>query len=133
VVTPAALLREVTATSSAEDYDGDEWETPAPVIALVGVAMRIKGRAIRRRGELLKEIEAAKNQHDARSRAGGGAPTGRLDAAAAAGLSKDQTVQALRVASVPAPVFEVMVARPKPATVTELAESRRDGVSGRIV
>ncbi len=28
VVTPAALLRQVTATSSSDDYDGDEWYTP---------------------------------------------------------------------------------------------------------
>jgi hypothetical protein len=35
VVTPAALLREVTAASSAEGYDGDEWQTPAGVLVLV--------------------------------------------------------------------------------------------------
>jgi ParB family chromosome partitioning protein len=29
IVTPAALLREVTATTAAEGYDGDEWRTPA--------------------------------------------------------------------------------------------------------
>ena len=32
VVTPSALLREVTATSSQAGYDGDEWYTPGDII-----------------------------------------------------------------------------------------------------
>ena len=35
VVTPAALLREVTSASSQPDYDGDDSRTPARVISLV--------------------------------------------------------------------------------------------------
>jgi hypothetical protein len=58
---------------------------------------------------------------------GRGAPTnyeqeqlrGRAAVAQAAGLSKDQRVQALRIANVPAPV---LIERPKPATLTELAD-----------
>ena len=36
---------------------------------LLNLAKRIKGRAIRRCGELLRDVEGAKNQHDADSRA----------------------------------------------------------------
>ena len=42
---------------------------------------RIRARAIRRAGELLKQIEPPKNRHHA----GGGAPTGRLAAGKDAG------------------------------------------------
>lgn len=70
-------------------------------------ATRIKARAIRRCGELLKQIEGAKNQHDAKSRgARGAAPPSRSAAATAAGLSRDQKRDALRVASIPADDFE---------------------------
>lgn len=34
VVTPTALVRELTSVSSAADYDGDEWYTPSDVIEL---------------------------------------------------------------------------------------------------
>src|SRR5580704_4724681 len=46
------------------------------------MATRIKARAIRRCGELIREIEAAKNQHDAKKRAGSSAATGSKRAAA---------------------------------------------------
>lgn len=63
--------------------------------------------AIRRCGELLKQIESAKNQHDAKARARGGAsPSSRSAAADAAGLSRDQKRTALRVASIPRAKFE---------------------------
>jgi len=52
--------------------------------SLFKLATRIQARAIRRCGELLKEFEPAKNQHDAST--GGG--TSRKQAAEEAGLSK---------------------------------------------
>ena len=79
---------------------------------------RIRDRAIRRCGELLKQIEPAPNQHVA----GMGAHTSRSNAAKDAGLSKHQQVQAIRVANVPAADFERQVESPKPPTVTKLAE-----------
>jgi hypothetical protein len=85
------------------------------------MADRIQARAIRREGELLEEIEGARgnNQYSG----GGGAPTklGRFAAAKEAGLSKDQTVTALRVARVPRDEFEDAVESADPPTVTELA------------
>lgn len=79
---------------------------------------RIRDRAIRRAGELLKQIEPAPNQHVA----GVGAHTSRSDAAKEAGMSKHQQVQAIRVANVPAAEFERQVESPNPPTVTKLAE-----------
>lgn len=64
------------------------------------MAERIQARAIRRCGELLKQIEPAKNQHDAESRAYVGTDISRSQAATDAGLSERQKVTALRVANV---------------------------------
>ena len=61
----------------------------------------LKARAIRRCGEMLKQVEPAKNQHDAADRAHVGGDTSRSQAARDAGLSERQKVTALRVASVP--------------------------------
>lgn len=82
------------------------------------MADRIQARAIRRAGELVEQVPPAANQHPA----GEGGHTGRFSAARDAGLSRHQTVQALRVARVPPAEFEAAVERPDPATVTELAE-----------
>jgi hypothetical protein len=91
--------------------------------SLYNMAVKIKARAIRRCGDLLKEIEPAKNQHDAADRARAGTlPSTRNGVARDAGLSAHQSKQALRVASVPEPEFEAAVESPEPPTVTELAE-----------
>lgn len=81
-------------------------------------AQRIRARAVRRCGELLKEIEKAKNQHDAASR---DAPT-RTKAATQAGLSKDQAMQSIRVANIPEEDFEMQLESDTPPTITNLAE-----------
>lgn len=83
------------------------------------MADRIQARAVRRMGELLKQYDGkGNNQHS------GDAPTKltQKQAAAAAGISKDQTVTAVRVANVPAAQFEAAIESDKPATVTALAE-----------
>jgi hypothetical protein len=69
---------------------------------------------VRRTGELLKEIEGAKNQHDAGDPAYAGAHTSRSDAARQAGLSHHQKNTALRVASIPPAEFEAAVESDKP-------------------
>jgi hypothetical protein len=96
-------------------------------------AIRIQNRAIRRAGELLKQIEPSKGGRPtetqkgdhpsclrARTRAGS-VPISRTVAAEQAGLSEHQRKTAIRVANVPAPVFEAAVESAKPPTVTELA------------
>jgi hypothetical protein len=81
-------------------------------------AVRIQARVIRRCGELLKEIESAKNQYDAHTDAG----ISRTQAAQEAGLSKRQKDTVIQVANVPAEEFEAQVESNSPPTVTALAE-----------
>jgi hypothetical protein len=72
-----------------------------------GLPDRIQARAIRRCGELLGEIEAAKNQHEVAGAGDDtGNPVGRMQAAEEAGLSEHQAKTAIRVANVPADEFE---------------------------
>jgi hypothetical protein len=86
------------------------------------LATRIQARAVRRCGELLEQFRAPGTRTDKPS---GDAPT-RLqtqrEVAAAAGMSKDQEVQAVRVANVPAEEFEAAIESETPPTVTALAE-----------
>lgn len=85
-------------------------------------AQRIRARAVRRCGELLKEIEKGKGGRP--SKTSGGAPTSltRGQAATDAGLSKDQAVQSIRVANVPEENFEEQLESETPPTITSLAE-----------
>lgn len=87
--------------------------------ALHHFADRVRARAIRRCGELLNEIEPAKNQH---AGARVDAHPSRTKASKDAGLSRHQKRTALRVANVPAEEFESAVESDEPPTVTELAE-----------
>ncbi|MER8570636.1 hypothetical protein NKH19_00725 [Mesorhizobium sp. M1338] len=81
---------------------------------LLDYAMRVKARAVRRAGELLKEFDGkGRNQF---SKDGGGAPTTQRQAAEEAGMSKDQQVQAVRVANVLLDAFEAAIGGNHPAT-----------------
>ncbi|HLK93146.1 MAG TPA: hypothetical protein VKZ18_24845 [Polyangia bacterium] len=91
--------------------------------SLFNAATKIRARAVRRYGELLEEIQPAKNQHDAGARARTGGGTSRTNAAAEAGLSKRQKDTALRVAALPEETFNALVETEKPATVSELARA----------
>jgi len=84
------------------------------------MAARIQGRAIRRVGELLQELEPKRG---ANQNIRGGTPpkVTRTSAARDAGLSDDQRKTALRVASVPREDFERQIESDDPPTVTELA------------
>lgn len=83
-------------------------------------ADRIQARAIRRCGELLKQIPAA---HGANQNIQEGAlpKVTRESAATEAGLSEHQRKTALRVANVPERDFEAQISSDEPPTVTELA------------
>lgn len=98
--------------SYAKQADDDE---------MMKMAVRVRDRAIRRAGELLKQVEPAKNQHDAGARDGGG-PSSRKDAGKNAGMSERQVKTALRVANVPEAEFERQVESRYPPTVSKLAE-----------
>lgn len=84
--------------------------------ALVKMSMRIQGRAIRRCGELLKQVKPARGHEN------GTVPT-RSGVAKDAGLSERQRKTALNVANVPEKKFEEMVEADTPATVTKLAQA----------
>lgn len=88
------------------------------------MADRIKARAIRRCGELLRQIEPARGANQNIHTADDTKVT-RSSAAAEAGMSKRQKDTALRVATVPDESFEAQVESDKPPTVTQLAEQGR--------
>jgi len=111
--------------------EAKEWSDKASAIAtyarqsqdnaLLSLAAKIKVRAVRRAGELLKEY----NQGVGRpQKNGGGTPTiTQRQAAKKAGMSKDQEVTAVRVANVPDEDFEAAVEGEKTPSVTKLAEA----------
>lgn len=84
------------------------------------MADRIQARAIRRAGELLKQVEPAtgRNLPNVSKMAG----PSRSEAAAEAGLSERQRNTALRVANIPEQSFSEQVESDSPPTVTALAE-----------
>lgn len=84
-------------------------------------ADRIKARAITRCSELLKAIPT---RHGVNQNIDGDDPTKvltRKDAAAEAGISKDQLVTIMRVGNVPADVRDALIESDNPPTITELA------------
>ena len=88
---------------------------------LLKMAARIKARAVRRAGELLRQIEPAANRYG-NSSGMGDHTSSRADAARDAGMSKHQQVQATRVASIPEREFEEQVEGDTPPTLSQLAQ-----------
>lgn len=89
---------------------------------MMKMAVRIRDRAIRRAGELLKQIEPGQGARDGKRADGADTPLTRTEAARQAGMSERQQVTAVRVANVPAADFEKQVESQNPPTVTALAE-----------
>ena len=84
------------------------------------MALRIQARALRRAGELLKQIPRA-DESTRYGQDGTVPPVTRTATAEQAGLSERQRKTALRVASVPTQEFDQAVESMHPPTVTELA------------
>lgn len=84
-------------------------------------ADRIQARAIRRMGELLKQIPTARGENLPNVERDGTVPTGVVRAATNAGISERQRKTAIRVARVPADSFDDQVESEAPPTITELA------------
>lgn len=129
---PVAYERAKEALAACDRVDEcKEWADKAAALAsyakqseddtLYKHAVRIRARAIRRCGELLKEIGRPK-QGGRPPKNGGGTPT-VSQAAEEAGLSRDQRVTAIRVASVPAEDFDEAVESDEPPTITALADA----------
>lgn len=83
------------------------------------MADRIQARAIRRCGELLRQIRPATGAHLKKA---GDCPLSRKEAAQEAGLSEHQRKTALRLANVPQAEFDRAVESDTPPTVTRFAE-----------
>lgn len=137
---------EAAKVALAECQDMDEcltWADKAAALAsyakqakdeeLERMAQRIRARAVRRAGELLKQIDSQQGG-DRKSTDYQKAPdrplVSRTDAAREAGMTPHQQKQAVRIASIPEPEFEEQVERAeKPATLSQLAQQgiqRRD-------
>lgn len=86
------------------------------------LADRIQARAIRRCGELLKQVPTARGENLPNVERDATVPTGIVRTAEAAGLSERQRKTALRVASVEQDEFDRQVDSDDPPTVTALAE-----------
>jgi len=86
------------------------------------MADRIQARAIRRCGELLRQIPSATGAHMKQE---GALLLSRTQAAEDAGLSEHQRKTALRVAAIPEPEFTAAVESEAPPTVTALADRGR--------
>lgn len=103
---------------------------------MMKMATRIRDRAIRRAGELLKQIEPAKGgdrkSEEYQSTAADTLIT-RKEAAEQAGMSKRQAVTAIRVANIPASDFERQVESPNPPTVTKLAEQGKKAAPRPVI
>lgn len=98
--------------SYAKQADDDE---------LMKMATRIRDRAIRRAGELLKQIDGQGKRTD-KLTDGDDSKLTQREAARAAGMSERQQVTAVRVASIPAEEFDRQVESNNPPTVSKLAE-----------
>lgn len=129
---PVSYEHAKQALSNCERIDEcKDWADKAAALASYGkqaddetlysMAVRIRARAVRRCGELLKEVAPAKNQHQASARTGVGTSS-RSQAAEQAGLSKRQKATALQVANVPAEEFESSIESDHPLTITALAD-----------
>lgn len=127
---PETYERAKTALSECSSLDEcKDWSDKAAALAsyarqskddsLTKMSQRIQARAIRRAGELLKQIMSATGSH---LKSDGADTLSRKQAAEDAGLSERQRNNALRVASIPESEFSDMVESDTPPTVTKLAE-----------
>jgi hypothetical protein len=134
---PAAYESAKTALAECSRLDEcKDWADRAEALAsyakqagdesLRKTADRIQARAIRRCGELLREIEPNKGGRPADEKLGRApalvSPPTRKEAAKEAGLSSHQQKTAIRVANVSADDFEEAVESEAPPTVTALAQ-----------
>lgn len=132
---PVSYERAKTALAECTRIDEcQDWADKAEALAsyakqakddqLRKMADRIQARAIRRAGELLKQIEPSKGGDPSLfiARDGADLSVTRTQAANDAGMSERQRKTALRVANVPEGAFDAQVESDNPPTVTALAD-----------
>lgn len=86
------------------------------------MAERIQARAIRRYGELLKQIPSGQGERTDKLHDADDMKLTRTQAATQAGISERQKVTALRIANIPDPEFDALIESDTPPTITKLAE-----------
>lgn len=96
-------------------------------------SIRIRDRAIRRYGELLKQIEPSKGGRPSETRVADGPSYSRKEAASSAGISPRQAKQAIRIANIPAADFERQVESNNPPSVTKLAEQGKKSAPRPVI
>jgi hypothetical protein len=146
---PAAIAAKVSGAALPENYrqakralaecervdEARAWSDRAAAIAsyarqakddeLENHARRIRARAVRRMGELLLNYDARGGDRSKNATPPIFAPPSRAQAAAAAGVSKHESIQATRIASLPSERFEAAIeARKVPGSV-KLAQMAR--------
>lgn len=125
---PASYEAAKTALANCSSIDEcQEWANKAQALAsyakqadddtLEKYAIRIRARAVRRCGELLKQFDG-RGDHMKKE----AAHPSQNDIAAQAGMSEHQTKQAVRVANVPEETFDAAVDGEQKTTITKLAE-----------
>ncbi|MDC7742834.1 hypothetical protein [Rhizobium binxianense] len=130
---PVAYERATQAIAECDRIDEcKSWSDKAAALAsyarqaddktLENYAMRIRSRAIKRAGELLKGFQPAHGANQNITDGTGTKVPTRTDAARQAGMSERQQVTAIRVANIPIEEFERQVESEKPPTITQLAE-----------
>jgi hypothetical protein len=118
-------------SSCARVDECKEWADKAAALAsyarqaeddtLEKYAVRIRSRAIKRAGQLLKQYDG-RGAHRRTLGAQGSIALTQREAAAAAGMSEHQQLQAVQIASVPEDQFDTQVESNEPPTLTELAD-----------
>lgn len=131
---PLPIVYENAKVALSECYDLDEcksWSDKAKALAsyakqaddseLEDMAKRIRGRAIRQMGVILKEFDARPNNAKKQK---GDSPhlISKKEAAQQAGLSVDRQKQANRLANIDEVDFEAKMESANPPTITELEE-----------
>lgn len=130
---PAAYEAAVNALTACSRIDEcQQWANKAEALASYAkqakdesmrkMAERIQARAIRRCGELLRQIERPEQGGRPKENGAGTHTVSRRQAAEEAGLSRHQQIQATRVANIPEDDFNQAVESDNPPTVTKLAE-----------
>ncbi len=131
---PASYEGAKTALAQCEKLDEcKEWGDRMAALAsyakqandetMLNMAHKIRARAIRRMGEVMKEIEPSPGRPAKEITTGTGSNLTRTQAARDAGLSPRQQAQAMRLANIPADEFEKAVESDKPPTINDLEEA----------
>jgi hypothetical protein len=96
---------------------------------LENFAIRIKVRAIRRAGELLRQLDARHGQNLPNAKTPQGGSFSRTEAARQAGMSKNRSAEATAIAAIPEDEFEAAIKSDHPPGVRKIIEALKKSAS----